>query len=391
MTTTVEPPIQLVRRTARVTPPSAPEGAITVSAPPDVASAPAGAAGWLQYVFPIVESLGGMLFIVNNPKPLFLASGLLFMMGSIGMGVGMGVQQRLAARRRVQAARANYLDYLAGLRTELQATAAAQRALSRWRHPLPDALVSMIRSPPVRLWERRPEDVDFLQLRLGQGRQPLATALELPVEKGPAQAGDPVCVAAADHLVQAHGWVADDALGIDLRAARGVSILGPRTVRSDVARALLCQIAVLHAPDDVQVLLCASATSAPDWEWIKWLPHLHRNGDSAPGIVDDPAELDALVLARVARARKVQAGVELIDSGPWLVVLTDGILPTPDAVASLRRASCRTTLVSLGDRPAEEPAAVDLRVLVTPDRLSLERLGAPGPPVDGRADRLGRQ
>src|ERR1700694_4553126 len=156
MSNIAAPPTQLVRRTARARPPSVPEAPITLPAPPRIDSTPAGMVGWLQYLFPVVGSLGGMLFIVNNPKPLFLASGLLFMLGSIGMGVGMGVQQRLAARRRVQAARANYLDYLAGLRTELQATAAAQRALSRWRHPLPDALLSMIRSSPVRLWERRP-------------------------------------------------------------------------------------------------------------------------------------------------------------------------------------------------------------------------------------------
>src|SRR5450759_2898759 len=126
MTTIAGPPIQLVRRTARVAPPSGPAGAVAVAAPPRVDSTPAGAAGWLQYLFPVVGSLGGMLFIVNNPKPLFLASGLLFMLGSIGMGVGMGFQQRLSGRRRINASRANYLDYLAGVRSDLQAAATAQ-------------------------------------------------------------------------------------------------------------------------------------------------------------------------------------------------------------------------------------------------------------------------
>src|SRR6266851_4414126 len=133
MTLTAGPPTQLVRRTARVTPPSVPEGTITVSAAPRLDATPAGAAGWLQYVFPVVGSLGGMLFVVNNPKPLFLASGLLFMAGSIGMGIGMAMQQRSTARRRTRGGRAGYLDYLAGLRSELQATANAQRASSRWR------------------------------------------------------------------------------------------------------------------------------------------------------------------------------------------------------------------------------------------------------------------
>ena len=377
-----------------------PEGSITVSAPPRADSTQAGAAGWLQYLFPVVGSLGGMLFIVNNPKPLFVASGLLFMLGSIGMGVGMGVQQRLGARRRTYAVRAKYLEYLGDLRSELQTTAAAQRASSAWRYPPPDALLALTRSS-ARLWERRPEDGDFLHVRVGEGRQPLATPLAVPVEIGPAQASDPVCVAAADELVKAHGWVVDDALDVDLRRARVISILGPHALRLDVARALVCQLAVLHAPEEVRLLLCAGPTAAGDWEWIKWLPHLLRSlsegerrvgvlpGDAVAGVINDAAELDTVISSRAARARKVQAGVDLPDAGPWLVVLADGVLPTPEAVTLLRGSPCRTTLVALGGSPGEEPSEVDLRVQVTPGRLSLERLGVDGSPVDGLADRLG--
>src|SRR6202040_1784484 len=109
--------------TARSRPPSVPEGPITVVAPPRLDPTSAGASGWLQFLFPVVGSLGGMLFIVNNPKPLFVASGLMFMLASIGMGVGMGAQQRLAARRRTAGARTKYLEYLSGLRSDLQKTA----------------------------------------------------------------------------------------------------------------------------------------------------------------------------------------------------------------------------------------------------------------------------
>jgi DNA segregation ATPase FtsK/SpoIIIE, S-DNA-T family len=383
MTTIAGPPIQLVRRTARVAPPSVPEGAVAVAAPPRIESTPAGAAGWLQYLFPVVGSLGGMLFIVNNPKPLFLASGVLFMLGSIGMGVGMGVQQRLTGRRRVYTARARYMEYLAGLRSDLQATAAAQRASSTWRHPSPDALLAVIQSS-ARLWERRPHDADFLVVRVGDGRRPLATPLEMPIEKGPAQALDPVCAAAAGQLVQALGWVSDDVVAVDLRGARVVSITGPRAVRMDVARALLCQLAVLHAPDEVRVHLCAASGVAPDWEWLKWLPHLGAGENH-----DDAAELDAILTSRVARARKVQSGVDLLDSGPWLVVISDGMSPAPEAVSLLRRVACQTTLISLGEGPADEPSEVDVRVQVGPGSLTVDRAGRVGSPVGGRPDRLG--
>jgi S-DNA-T family DNA segregation ATPase FtsK/SpoIIIE len=393
MTTIAGPPGQRIHRHARLRPPPVPDGAVIVAMPPRVDSTQAGAAGWLQYLFPVVGSLGGMLFIVNNPKPLFVASGLLFMLGSVGMGVGMGVQQRLAGRRRTDAARAQYLDYLGTLRLQLQATAASQRAWSAWRYPAPDALLGLIRSS-VRLWERRPADPDFLQVRVGAGRQPLATPLQVPAQDGLAQAPDPVCVSAAGDLVEAHSWVVDDAIGVDLKTARVVTIVGPREVRLDVARAICCQLAALHAPDDVRLLLCARPAALSDWEWTKWLPHMRgvesraeAEGDAAPAVA--AADLDAVVSSRAALARKVQAGADLLDSGPWLVVLADGVVPAPETVALLRRVPSRTTLVALAATRAEEPSEVDLRAEITPVGLRVERLGTAGPPAEGRADRLG--
>ena len=381
MTITTGSSTQLVRRAARSRPPSVPDGPITVAAPPRADSAQAGAAGWLQYLFPVVGGLGGMLFIVNNPKPIFVASGLLFMAASIGMGAGMAVQQRMGMRRRRYAARAAYLEYLADLRSRLRTTAAAQRAASAWRHPPADALLALIHSSG-RLWERRPEDSDFLQVRVGEGRNPLATPLVLPVDDGPAQASDPVCITAAGDLVSANAWVARDAVGVDLKDARVVSIVGPRAARLDVVRALICQLAVLHAPDEVRMQLGARPSATRDWEWIKWLPHLDgQNGDAA--------DLDATLSARAARARRAQAGVDLLDSGPWLVVLVDGVTPSAESVAQLRRVPCRTTLVALSESSADEPSEMDVRVSVTAGRLTVERTGSADAPVMGRPDRLG--
>src|SRR3989442_7287636 len=134
---TVDARSRTIRRAPRSAPPVVPDSPITLSAPPRLDSQSGGAVAWLQYVFPIVGSLGAMLFIVNNPKPLFLASGLLFMLGSVGMGAGMALQQRSATKRRTRGERTRYLDYLHNVRGELQRVAVAQRAASVWSHPPP--------------------------------------------------------------------------------------------------------------------------------------------------------------------------------------------------------------------------------------------------------------
>src|ERR1700687_261125 len=394
MTGTVESKVQLVRRAARLTPPPMPEGSFPLSAPPREDQLKAGAAGWLQYLFPVVGGLGGMLFILNNPKPVFVASGMLFMLASVGMGVGIGVQQRLTKRRRRRIGRERYLDYLRGMRAQLQAAAAAQRTASGWRHPAPNALLALPRSSP-RMWERRPEDADFLQLRVGQGTRPLATPLTLAREEGPASLRDPVCVAAVDELVRVHGSIPGQAIAVDLKDVPVVSIVGARGDGLDVARALACQLVALHSPEEVRVLLCASPTAAPDWEWMKWLPHLRAvedaEQDGAAGkAVSDAEGLEAILTARAAAVRRQQDRSGPLDSGPWLVVLADGVIPSPDVVTLLRRNRSRTTLVALAPSAAGEPSDVDLRIRIAGGALDIERLGIQGARVTGRADRVGR-
>ena len=390
MTETAEPRVQLVRRAARLSAPLVPEGVVTISPPPRVDSQQAGAVGWMQYLFPVVGSLGGMLFILNNPKPLFLASGVLFMAGSIGMGAGMAAQQRLSARRRKQAARARYLEYLRGVRGMLQSTAAAQRAATTWRHPAPEGLLALTRST-ARMWERRPDDADFLQVRVGIGGAPLATPVSMPRDEGPAASpADPVSAMAADDLIRVHGSIPDAAIALDLRDAAVVSIVGGRSRVLDVARAMLCQLAVLHAPDDVRVLLCARPSATAEWEWMKWLPHLDDpEGDgSSPGLWDADG-LEKIIDARSARARRDQGRGGVIDTSPWVVVVADGVTPTPEAVSLLRRVPSRTTLVSIALTRADEPSEVDMRARVAGDALSVERDTAPANRTEGRADRMG--
>ena len=366
---------QQFRRSARIKAPAVPEGVITLAPPPRVDQLQQGMTGWLQYLFPVVGSLGAMLFIANNPKPLYLASGLLFMLGSVGMGVGMAVQQRASLRRRKRGARANYLEYLGSVRIRLRDTATAQLAASGWRHPAPDALMSLARSTE-RVWSRRPDEPDFLQLRAGEGPRPLAIPLKRPEADGPSTAVDPVCLAAVDELVRTQGMVNDQAIVVDLKDVPVVSIVGTRTASLDLVRALVCQLAVMHAPDDVRLLLMASSTPAADWDWTKWLPHL------------EPQDSDSLLSARVTQARRSFRGQEQ-PAGPWLVVVADGEMPNAETIAALRKQPSRTSVIVLAGKPAQEPSDVTVRMRVDDGHLEIEHLESTGGREAGRADKLG--
>ena len=368
-----------------------------VDAPPPLHRGEVGAANWVQYLLPALGSMGSLLFVVTNPKPLFIVGGVMFAAVAVVGGVATNMTQKRGQRRRVETDRQRYLDYLADIREQARKTARQQHETTRWSHPDPDALWT-VAGARSRVWERRQDDADFLCLRVGVGPQPLATRLSLaPVDRQ--QESEPVSAAAGQRLVAAHGWVNGQAITVDLRAARIVSLVGPRDDARAVARALVCQAATFHSPEDVRLAIAVSAERAEAWEWCKWLPHLKPGapGDiqPPPSVANDVAGLEALVGAELDALRRTteSRGFAFGSDGersprPRLAVVVDGVSPPAALVAMLQRPSARGVgLVVLAATREDEPAHVDLRLVVGPDgSLTAEPDGAAPP---GRADAPG--
>ena len=115
----------VIQRPARIAAPPLPRGELKLVPPPSPTQPPPGAAQWLQYVLPVMGSGGAMLFALLNPKPLFIVASGLFALGSVGMGIGMYVQQRSGRRGKAADDRRRYLEYLTRVRARLREVARA--------------------------------------------------------------------------------------------------------------------------------------------------------------------------------------------------------------------------------------------------------------------------
>ncbi|MFI5685637.1 FHA domain-containing protein [Streptomyces sp. NPDC051636] len=119
--------------------------------------------------------------------------------------------------------------------------------------PDPAALLLTALGPGPRLWERGPGHPETLTVRLGTADRaaPDGSGL-LPV----------VPVTA------------------DLREAGALGLAGPRARLSGLARAVLAQLAALHSPDLLEIVLISPDRARPleertaEWSWLGWLPHV---------------------------------------------------------------------------------------------------------------------
>jgi S-DNA-T family DNA segregation ATPase FtsK/SpoIIIE len=328
----------VVKRSPRRPAPEIPTGELAVDAPPEI---PQVANARLQQLLMAVPMLAGtvataLLFAGQKGGTYSYIVGGIFGISTLGM-LATSWSNSGPKKSEMMAARREYLRHLAMLRKRVRDTAERQRTGLFYRHPDPDRVWSTVDS--YRLWERRAGDGDFGIVRVAVGPQTLATPLIPPVTR-PLEDLEPMTAGALRRFLDAYSVVPDLPVAVSLRGfwrvyVRGVSAdrggggrVTPATAEAarGLVRAMIAQLAVFHAPDDLLIAVCTSPELRAEWEWVKWLPHnLHPSATDATGpvrlVATTAAELeqrlDDLI---VNRPRFTPGGA----TAPHLVVILDG-------------------------------------------------------------------
>ncbi|MDM4721290.1 type VII secretion protein EccCa [Micromonospora sp. WMMA1363] len=324
----------VIKRPARRPAPEIPVGELPVEAPPEI---PPVTGGRWQQLLLVLPMLGGtvamaMMFGRGGGTYSYVIGGM-FGLSSLAMLVtSWGNAAGGPKKAEMMAARREYLRHLTGLRRRVRETAGRQRAGLYYRHPDPGRLWSTVDSH--RVWERRPADPDFAVARVAIGPQTLATPLVPPVTR-PLEELEPMTAGALRRFLDAHSVVPDLPVALSLRSFARVHIRdtaagpgSPPAAAQALARALLTQLAVFHAPDELLIAVCTGPERRLTWEWVKWLPHAHhpaRTDALGPiRLVSSAAtELEGL-LDEVLGSRSRFSPAGPATDGPHVVVVLDG-------------------------------------------------------------------
>jgi S-DNA-T family DNA segregation ATPase FtsK/SpoIIIE len=320
------------------------------------ADAPGRRPAWAAILLPAV---GGVLLAWLLRTPTFLFFALL----SPLVALGTWASDRWSGRRGQRREQAAYRDDLAAAHRELDGAVREDAAAAEREHPDPAAIATAVHRRTALLWSRWSTGAEPLVVRVGKGPgQVRVTRVE---DDGRRERVD------ADHLPVA----------IDLAATGGLAVLGPRAHALGTMRAVLAQLAALHPPDGLQLVLLTRPDRLTDWSWARWLPHLPAGAvhvaDDAAGPGPDPDEaLRAWAAALVAdRAGATAAG--------RTVVVVDRRIDGRTA-ALLRAASgAGVVLLTSAGHAGGLPVAVDATLALDGETASSAVLAQ-----DGSVDRL---
>jgi DNA segregation ATPase FtsK/SpoIIIE, S-DNA-T family len=329
--------------TTRMPVPPVEVAALAVERPPELPkSAPANPMTRLLPIAMVVATVGMMALYVRSGagiarNPAYLLFPLMMLASALG---SLAYGARGTGRAELDESRRDYLRYLDEVDDTAARAADAQHRSSCWNHPEPRTLWTLVGT--ARMWERGPGDPDFGHVRVGIGEQPLCPPLLAP-ELPAAEKLDPVTADALHRVLSQRSTVAQMPVTVDLMANAVVVVGGEASHARSVVRAVLCQLAVLHDPANVAVAAVVGRSTAPAWDWLKWLPH-HR----LSSLIDD-----------AGHARMTHSHLHDVAAAPekhTLVILDGGVVSTPHAPVE------GTTVVTVGEAPSALAALATLRI-----------------------------
>ncbi|WP_067972400.1 type VII secretion protein EccCa [Nocardiopsis trehalosi] len=394
----------LVRRPPRKPGPDMPAGTITLQEPPELAEPQSSMSSVVTYL-PMALTSMAMLTMIMRPSMFgaggqgggsnimpYIAGGMM-LVGAVAMLGGQYLRTMIERRNKLNGDRQDYLRYLKQMRGRLRDVVTEQRDAMLWRAPHPDALWSIVRTS--RLWERRADDEDFAEVRIGVGEQAMAMSIA-PLSSKPVEDLEPLSAHALRRFVRAYSQVQDQPVLVYLRGYAHMSLRGDTAAQRALVRALIGQLVVSHPHDELRVAACVSDELRTHWAWLKWLPHNQHptqndGAGSARLMAADAVELEELIGPDLADRPRFDPEAAPSREEPFTVIVLDGgKIP---AGSRLLGGGYRNGIVIEVDDPAppeDDPYTLALRV--APDELTLLSRDNNGRQVTtdlGRPDALG--
>jgi S-DNA-T family DNA segregation ATPase FtsK/SpoIIIE len=295
----------------------------------------------LTMVLPALFGIG-MAVVLHNP--LYLGMALL---GPLTMGANVWSERR-GGKKRHGAAMREYQEASRRYQDELERMRAADEVERRDAAPDPATLLLVATGPRRRLWERRADDHDVLQLRVG------TTDLPANIELAPDRGGDPNQDPPLPPVAR------NVPVPLDLKALGVLGIAGDRGASRALARWLVAQAAVLHSPRDLQVVVLAPGLDRPDdWEWVRWLPHARpRDGQDCVALLGTDAETITRrvteLVEEITSRRAARSPLELQPGGS-----AANLLLVLDGARTLRRMPGMPQILSEGPLAGVHAICVD--------------------------------
>jgi S-DNA-T family DNA segregation ATPase FtsK/SpoIIIE len=291
---------------------------------------------------PMISAIGPLflglpMVLLAGSNSMMRTMGIVSMVGSPLLALASYAEDRRSGRGAFGKKQVEYYESLAEVSSEMSAALVDEQAKRRRRNPDASDLAERALNLRSNLWERRPDDDDFLQLSAGWSDQVSTAQVEI------ADTGDAQLRAEAEMELDKWSIARSVPVVVDLAATGVVGLCGDEVTVQGLARLFTVQLATMHSPRDLAICAAITTDERADWAWAPWLPHVRSETSPIENrhLVVGEADASGLFesLTGLVRARRQDAGNRLSDArkpSPAIVVFVSEKLKVPrTAVISL--------------------------------------------------------
>ncbi len=168
-----------------------------------------------------------------------------------------------------------YRAYLSGVSKRIKDAHLHQLQSLLTTNPSPRECASIVLSRSRQLWERRPDDTDFLSVRLGLGDVPAAVTASF--QQAQVVIEENKLESKAKELADSSVTVSDAPILCGLVSGKLIGIIGTRQDELLLVRNVATELATAHSYDEVKIIALVPAQEKNEWAWLRWLPHCANN------------------------------------------------------------------------------------------------------------------
>ena len=188
-------------------------------------------------------------------------------------------------RRRVRERCSVYSRYIAEKRQEIE-TARKRESSSRHRnYPPPGDLLTLLNRFSPDLFDRSPEDGDFLHLRLGAGTIPAEKKIRCKIREQLEEMDE--LQQLPEQLVRQYQWLHGVPVICDMKETVVLGVTGREADRYALFRNMVLDIVLHQCAGDVRIICAAQPEHARRLHWLRLIPHLSDGAGTARSLAAD--------------------------------------------------------------------------------------------------------
>lgn len=254
-----------------------PEEQIILANPPGKTAAYERRYSMLAYLLGPSIMMAASLATMGAASPALLlarSAGLVTPLVSVATSKGMDRKQKKRLAEYEKLRKERFGSYIEDQKRHIEETAQQQRSIITRENPSPTECLNIVAEVRRNLWERMPENRDFLDIRLGMGYEPLCVPVKSRAEANGFRMDDDEMEQVVQQIVEETHIVDRVPARIPLRKYITVGIIGPRHRVKNLMRSILVELTCQHSPKDVQIVGIFDKNERTTWSPLRWLPHV---------------------------------------------------------------------------------------------------------------------